>query len=104
MEAAELYLRRITFLLINEGFRARGFVRRGHPAETILQVAAEERAELVALSTHGRTGMSRWVFGSVTERVLRASETPLLVIRCAELSRYDSACGTSGSKAPLFRA
>ena len=50
-------------------------------AATILAVAAEEKATLIAMATHGRSGLSRFVFGSVAEKVLRASETPVLLTR-----------------------
>lgn len=51
----------------------------------ILEVAEREQADLVALSTHGRSGPSRWVFGSVAEQVLRECRLPLLVRRVAPL-------------------
>ena len=53
----------------------------GLPASGILDVAQEEHADLLALSSHGRTGVSRWAFGSVTEAVLRHCPLPLLVTR-----------------------
>jgi nucleotide-binding universal stress UspA family protein len=56
-------------------------VREGPPAETILAVAREERATLIALSTHGRTGLRRLLFGSVAEQVLRESPIPVLLLR-----------------------
>jgi nucleotide-binding universal stress UspA family protein len=78
---AEKYLRRVTFQLVNDGVRATGLVRSGAPADVILDVAEEKGISLIAMSTHGRTGLARWVFGSVTEKVLRASAVPLLLIR-----------------------
>lgn len=51
--------------------------RSGDPASEILRVSAD----LIAMSTHGRTGVKRWVLGSVTEKVLRSSEVPLLIVR-----------------------
>lgn len=61
------------------GLRAKGIARIGSAAGTILDVARTERASLVAISTHGRSGVSRWVLGSVAERVVRHSDTPVLV-------------------------
>ena len=55
----------------------------GAPALHILEVAEEEKADLIALSTHGRSGFSRWAFGSVAEQVLRNASCPLLVKRTA---------------------
>jgi nucleotide-binding universal stress UspA family protein len=80
-EDAEKYLRRISFLLTNEGYPARSILRRGQPAETILDIAAEEHATLIAMTTHGRTGAARWLLGSVAEKVLQASTRPVLVTR-----------------------
>ncbi len=55
----------------------------GPPAATILEVAEREKVDLVALTTHGRTGAARWAFGSVAEQVIRHAPCPLLVKRTA---------------------
>ncbi len=78
--SAEEYLRKTTSRLATEGIRVRSKVVEGFPANQILEVAQEEQATLIAMSTHGRTGLSRWVFGSVTEKVLRSSPIPVLAI------------------------
>jgi nucleotide-binding universal stress UspA family protein len=78
---AERYARRITFQLVNEGRRARSIVRPGGAAATILRVAREENVSLIVLSTHGRTGLSRLVLGSVAETVLRSSPCPVFLVR-----------------------
>lgn len=56
-------------------------VRTGLPHETILEYADEESIDLVVMGTHGRTGIQRFVLGSVTEKVLRLAETPVLTVR-----------------------
>lgn len=53
----------------------------GRAAEEIIKAAAEIKVDLIAMSTHGRSGISRWAFGSVTDRVLRGCDTPVLVVR-----------------------
>lgn len=54
----------------------------GDPASTIVAYAQERAAGLlIAMATHGRSGLGRWVFGSVAERVLHASPVPLLLAR-----------------------
>jgi nucleotide-binding universal stress UspA family protein len=53
----------------------------GDPAETIVDYAAEKDVDLIVMCSHGRGGLTRWVFGSVTEKVLRGTTLPLLVIR-----------------------
>ncbi len=51
------------------------------PAAEVLEAATELKADLIAISSHGRTGLRRWRFGSVAEKVLRAAPCPLLVVR-----------------------
>ncbi len=54
--------------------------RRGDPADEIVAAAREEDASLIAMSTHGRTGLSRLIRGSVAERVLRGADVPVLLV------------------------
>ena len=56
-------------------------VDEGTPAETIIRVAHEENADLIIMFTDGRDGLQDMLLGSVTERVLRNTDTALLVIR-----------------------
>ena len=49
-------------------------------AETILKYAEENNIDLIVMSTHGRSGPSRWAFGSVADRVVRHSKTPVLTV------------------------
>ena len=53
----------------------------GTPAVSILEAARREKADLIAMTTHGRSGISRWAFGSVAEQVLRHCHHPLLIQR-----------------------
>lgn len=53
----------------------------GYAAERIIHLARQKPGSLVAMCTHGRTGVGRWVLGSVTDRVVRHSDNPILVIR-----------------------
>ncbi len=53
----------------------------GRAADEIIKAADEIDADLIAMSTHGRSGLSRWAFGSVTDRVLRAGSMPILMVR-----------------------
>lgn len=55
--------------------------RKGHAVEEILNFARDHQIDLIAMTTHGRSGPSRLLFGSVTTEVLRSSPVPLLVIR-----------------------
>lgn len=49
-------------------------------AENIMETAKKADADLMVMSTHGRSGLGRWVFGSVAEKILRHGETPLLLV------------------------
>jgi universal stress protein A len=53
----------------------------GSPAETIVRIAREEGADLIVMGTHGRTGMSRMLMGSVAEAVVRKAPCPVLTLR-----------------------
>jgi nucleotide-binding universal stress UspA family protein len=56
-------------------------VRFGRPADEILAFAGEVDADLIAMSAHGRSGISRWVLGSVADRVLHGAMCPVLIVR-----------------------
>ena len=53
----------------------------GQPAAVILERAASLGADLIAMTTHGRTGLQHFVFGSVTEEVLQVASCPILLVR-----------------------
>lgn len=77
-------LRRLTPLvqrLERQGIAARPVAAYGPTVETIVAVAEREDADLIAMTTHGRTGLSRALKGSITEAVLRECARPLLVSR-----------------------
>jgi nucleotide-binding universal stress UspA family protein len=57
-------------------------VKSGNAAETI--IAAADPSTLIAMATHGRSGLDRWLLGSVTEKVLRGASNPLVVVRAEE--------------------
>lgn len=52
----------------------------GEPADGILELSEEENIDLIIMSTHGRTGFQKWVFGSVANRVLIHSPIPVLMV------------------------
>jgi nucleotide-binding universal stress UspA family protein len=76
---AEAYLTAVAARLEARGLRVGATARAGMPAEVIPAVAAETKCGLVAMSTHGRSGLERLFMGSVTERVLRAVTVPVLM-------------------------
>jgi nucleotide-binding universal stress UspA family protein len=75
------YLNATQQTLEAEGLRVRSAVVFGREAETILSWASDHDADLIAMSTHGRSGVSRWALGSVTDKVLHGTHRPLLVVR-----------------------
>ena len=75
------YLNKAGEGLINRGAIVKVAVRTGRAADEIIKCADEIKADLVAMSTHGRSGITRWAFGSVTGRVLHSVSAPILTIR-----------------------
>jgi len=59
----------------------RGELAVGYPAEEILRYADENDIDLILMATHGRSGIKRWTMGSVADKVLRASNIPVLLVR-----------------------
>jgi nucleotide-binding universal stress UspA family protein len=59
-------------------------IRKGEPPEVISDFANENDIDLIAMSTHGRSGISRWALGSVTDKVLHCSLKPILLVRAQE--------------------
>ena len=72
-----------------EGLRSKGAIVKtkvgiGVVADAITKAADEANVDLIAMSTHGRSGINRWAFGSVTDRVLRGGSKPMLVVRASK--------------------
>ena len=58
----------------------RKVVAGGQPFSAIIDCADNERADLIVISSHGRTGLSRMLIGSVTDKLLRGARCPVLVV------------------------
>jgi nucleotide-binding universal stress UspA family protein len=80
LEAKE-YLGRVRERLARAGLRVRAELRRGQAAPEILAAVADTQADLVAMSSHGRSGLGRLLFGSVAQAVLARATVPVLVVR-----------------------
>jgi nucleotide-binding universal stress UspA family protein len=65
------------------GSRVKRSVEQGSAAEAIIEKAAADESTLVAMTTHGRSGLNRWLLGSIAEKVLRATTNPLLLVRAS---------------------
>ena len=80
-QAAHSYLESIRQANAQPDLTIRTLVANGDAAGAILDTASAEQADLIVMSTHGYSGISRWVLGSVTEKVLRSAPCPVLAIR-----------------------
>lgn len=78
---AQAYLEAKRRQLEAQGLEVRTEIAYGPPAEEILERAANRDAGLIAMSTHGRSGISRWIMGSVADKVLHGTHRPLLLVR-----------------------
>ncbi len=82
---AEMYIRGRVGELRSEGLTVKGIViEGGQVAAQILNTAEAEGADLIVMSTHGRSGISQWVYGSVARKVLQGSSVPVLLVRAVE--------------------
>ncbi len=80
---AEAYLRSIRERAGAQGGRVTTVIWQGSPAAAIVKAVQEYQADMIVMTTHGRTGREREMFGSVAEAVLRAVAVPVLIVRPA---------------------
>jgi nucleotide-binding universal stress UspA family protein len=80
-DEARSYLDRIAARVTGEGVACETRVAEEIPAQAIHKVADELEVSLVVMSTHGRTGLTRWALGSVADKVLRSLSRPILLVR-----------------------
>jgi nucleotide-binding universal stress UspA family protein len=81
------YLQRVAQRLRKKGLKVSSVTMPGDPGETIVGYARENEIDLIALSTHGRSGLSRLAFGSVADFVLKRSGLPILIRKPEESKR-----------------
>jgi nucleotide-binding universal stress UspA family protein len=81
MENAQIYLNAVRQRLSDKGIEVHARVVSGSIVEAICQTAEVEKADLIALASHGRTGAARVFYGSVAAGVLHRIDRPLLIIR-----------------------
>ena len=81
-EATEKYLANLTEELKKRGIRVTAMVKTGHQvAVEIIDFAKAAGVDLIVMCTHGRSGLTRWVLGSVAHKILTRAETPILLLR-----------------------
>jgi nucleotide-binding universal stress UspA family protein len=95
---AQGYLEPLVETLKAKGIRAGARVRIGDPPTEIAAAAKEIGADLIAMTTHGRSGLGRLLFGSVAEAVLRAAPIPVFLMRMTEAT-LESALAEKGKSA-----
>src|SRR4030043_85944 len=84
-EVAERYLTNLAEEMKKRGHKVTSMVRIGQQvAGEIIDFARESGADLIVMYTHGRSGISRWVLGSVALKILTRAQTPILLLRPKE--------------------
>jgi len=95
---ARTYLEKIQTRLRKKGIQAHVHVSLGPVVRTILDLAAREKVDLIALASHGRSGLSSFFYGNVAAGVLHRADRPLLVIRSLSATDVPSAKSKSRAK------
>ncbi len=83
-QRAGQYLTEVGADLRSAGATTKVMVVVGHAVEEILKAADELKVDMIAMSSHGRSGLSRLAFGSVTDRVLHGGSRPVLVVKASK--------------------
>ena len=81
---AQAYLDQMADTIRSDGVTVETVVKDGDPADCILEEADKDAGTLIAMTTHGRTGVGRWLLGSVTDKMVRSGRHPMLITRAQE--------------------
>jgi len=79
-EETDAYMKAEVSKLKDEGVKVSGITRDGVVPDMILAVADETHADVIAMTTHGRTGVQRWLLGSVADKVIHHAHIPVMLI------------------------
>ena len=82
--AAAQYLERMQAQLTAQGLACESYVGDGRPADVIIETAKEKGATLIVMTTHGRGGLGRLIYGGVSEHLLHHSTVPILIVRSSD--------------------
>jgi nucleotide-binding universal stress UspA family protein len=85
---AREYLERVGARVGEHGIPVQVVTVEGRPAMEITRYAEENQVDLIVLSTRGESGLSRWLMGSVADRVARGAKVPVLLVRAAKEKTY----------------
>ncbi len=80
LKDAKRYLAELADKLSQEGLKASTVTLQGQPADEILNFAKNNNIDLIIMSTHGRSGVARWTMGSVADKIVRHSISPVLTV------------------------
>lgn len=80
-QGVQSYLDAIARELTGAGITVQTELSRLDPADAIVEYAEKHEVDLITIATHGRSGIGRWLLGSVTQKVLQGSTAPVLVVR-----------------------
>jgi len=75
------YLANVEKRFREAGFKVRCELPLGNPAQEIINSSVNNRANLIAMVIHGRSGISRWAYGNTAEEVMIGARTPILLVR-----------------------
>ncbi len=79
-DTGKRYLDKVAAGLKKKGIKVSTEVVWGNPADEIIAFAKKNSVDLISITTHGRSGVSRWAFGSVADKVLRTARIPVLMV------------------------
>jgi len=83
-KTAKSYLQKVQTKLEKQGIQVSTTIIQGPPVKAILAVAAQENVDMIAIASHGRSGLGRVFYGSVAAGILQRVDRPLLIIRAKE--------------------
>lgn len=78
------YLDRVRHRIAGRDVRTTVAVEMGPPADVVIDYARAHGADLIVMATHGRSGVKRWLLGSVADKVVRGASGPVLLVRAGE--------------------
>src|SRR6266850_3005150 len=96
---SEQYLGRVAGTFPGASTKCR--VEKGKAEQVIIETAAADEGTLINMATHGRSGINRWLLGSVAEKVLRGATNPLLLIKATEEAKTEGEANLRSVIVPL---
>jgi nucleotide-binding universal stress UspA family protein len=96
---SEQYLRGVAGTF--PGANTKCTVEKGKAEQVIIETAAADKGTLITMATHGRSGINRWLLGSIAEKILRAATNPLLLVRATDEAKADRVATLKSIVVPL---